>query len=134
EHYMGKELPSTHAYAILSRGKWVPGVFDPAARGRSPNDGKRLIQDYKDMGLNLYPANNEVDSGILAIQQRAAVKKIRIFRTCINLQKEWMLYARDKNGKIIKDNDHALDALRYIVNNLRRMASKADEDMSMKLN
>lgn len=134
EHYMGKEVPSIHAYAIMSRGKWIPGAFDPAARGRSPNDGKRLIQDYKDMGLNLYPAVNEVDSGILAIQQRCAVKKLRIFRTCINLQKEYMLYRRDKNGKIIKENDHALDALRYVVNNMKRMASKADEDSAVKLN
>lgn len=133
EHYLARELPSTHAYAILSRGKWIPGVFDPAARGRSPNDGKRLIQDYKDMGLVLFPAINEVDSGILAIQQRAAVRKLRVFKTCINLQKEWMLYSRDKNGKVIKENDHALDALRYIVNNLRRMSSKSEGDRAGKL-
>ncbi len=133
EHYMGMELPSTHAFAIMSRGKGIPGVFDPAARGRSPNDGKRLIQDYKDMGLTLFPAINEVDSGILAIQQRAAVKKLRIFKTCINVQKEWMLYSRDKNGKIIKENDHALDALRYIINNLRRMASRTEGDRGMNL-
>lgn len=133
EHYLAKELPSTHAYSIISRGKWIPGAFDPAARGRSPNDGRRLIQDYRDMGLNLYPAINEVDSGILAIQQRCAVKKLRIFSTCNNLLKEYMLYRRDKHGKIVKENDHALDALRYVVNNLKRMASKSDEDASVKL-
>src|SRR5690606_33064449 len=40
EHYLGQEIPAVHAYAIKSRGEWIQGVFDPAARGRSPNDGR----------------------------------------------------------------------------------------------
>lgn len=126
EHYVGQEQPSFHAYAVLSRGKWIPGVIDPAARGRSQHDGKNLMQTYKELGLNLRPAINEYESGILGVSQRLAAGKLKIFKTCINTQKEYMLYRRDKNGKVIKENDHLLDTIRYIINNLNRMESKKD--------
>ena len=126
EHYRGKEEPPIHAYAIHSRGDWVHGVIDPAARGRSQVDGQRLIQNYKELGLILYPAKNEVESGILNVQQRLQVGRLRIFKTCINLQKEYMLYRRDRNGKVVKTDDHALDGLRYVVNNMERMISRKE--------
>ena len=37
-----------------------------------------------------------------------------------------MLYRADKQVKVIKENDHALDALRYVVNNLERMISRQE--------
>lgn len=126
EHYRGKEEPAVHAYAVLSRGKWIPGVIDPASRGRSQIDGRKLITAYKELGLQLWPANNEVEAGILAMSQRLASSKLRVFKTCINLQKEYMLYRRDKTGRVVKDNDHALDCVRYIINNMNRMSSKSE--------
>lgn len=109
EHYMGKELPAVHGYAIRSVGDWIPGVIDPAAHGRSATDGRKLIYIYKDMGLNLREANNEVESGVTGLGQRFATGRAKIFKTCINIQKEYQLYRRNKDGKIIKENDHAMD-------------------------
>lgn len=126
EHYLGKAEPSIHAHAIQGRGDWVHGAIDPAARGRGQTDGQQLIRMYKDLGLILYPAKNDVESGISAIGQRLASNRLKVFKTCINLMKEYMLYRRDKNGRVIKENDHALDALRYIINNMNRMISKAE--------
>lgn len=130
EHYKGKELPAVHGYAILSRGKWIPGVIDPAAHGRSPNDGQKIIRTYKDMGLILYDAKNEVESGVLNLGQRFAVGKAKVFTTLVNFQKEYMLYRRDKNGKIIKENDHLMDTARYIVNNMVRMSNAGDQKLN----
>lgn len=127
EHYMGKELPAIHGYSIRSRGSWIPGVIDPAAHGRSPTDGKKLIVIYKDMDLNLREAKNEVEAGLVTLAQRFEIGKAKIFKTCINIQKEYQLYRRDRNGKVIKENDHAMDCCRYIVNNLKYMASKQEE-------
>lgn len=126
EHYLGKEPAPIHAYSIASRGRWVHGVIDPASRGRSQVDGTQLLQVYKDHGLLLWPAKNEVESGILNVSQRLVSKRLKIFTTLVNLQKEYLLYRRDKNGKIIKENDHALDCVRYIANNMQRMISKAE--------
>lgn len=126
EHYVAKEMPPVHAYSIRARGDWVHGVIDPAARGRSQVDGTQLIQTYKDLGLLLWPAKNEVESGILNVTQRLMSKRIRVFKTLVNFQKEYLLYRRDKNGKVIKENDHLMDTMRYIVNNMERMISKVE--------
>jgi hypothetical protein len=131
EHYLGKEIPAVHGYAIKSRGEWIHGVIDPAARGRGQRDGERLIDDYKELGLVLFKAVNEVESGLQNTLQRLVSRRIKVFKTCINFQKEYLLYRRDKNGKVIKEDDHLMDCLRYIVNNLKRMISKSEvKDMS----
>ena len=57
EYYRGQAEPSVHADAIRAHGDWVPGVIDPAARGRSQKDGSQLLQDYLDLGLMLTPAD-----------------------------------------------------------------------------
>lgn len=129
EHYRGQEEPPMHAYAIRSRGEWITGVIDPASRGRSQTDGRQLRQMYRDLGLELFDAKNDVEAGISLMSTRLAAGKLKVFSTLVNLQREYMLYRRDKNGKVMKENDHALDAARYIVLNLQRMSSKGDFDM-----
>lgn len=131
EHYMGKAMPIVHGHAILSRGEWITGVIDPAARGRSPTDGQQLMHTYREFGLDLRPAKNEVESGITNLQQRFGARKARVFKTLVNFQKEYLLYARDKNGQVVKKDDHLMDCARYIINNMQRMASKV-EQTSMK--
>lgn len=124
EHYLGQAIPAVHAYAIKSRGEWIRGVIDPASRGRSQSDGTRLKQDYKELGLELFLAKNEVESGILNVSQRLVAGKLKMFSTLLNTQKEYLLYRRDKNGRVIKEDDHLLDCIRYIINNLNRMMNK----------
>lgn len=123
EHYLGKELPAVHAYTIRSKGEWMHGVIDPAAHGRGPTDGIKIIRSYKELGLQLWDAKNEVESGVMNLGQRFATNRAKVFTTLVNFQKEYLLYRRDKNGKIVKENDHLMDAARYIVNNMNRMSS-----------
>jgi phage terminase large subunit-like protein len=123
EHYMGEAPPAIHAQAIKNRGEWIYGVIDPASRGRSQIDGQSLITVYKQMGLKLFPANNEVEGGINNVWNMLSVGKIKVFKTLINFQKEYMLYRRDEKGKIIKHDDHLMDAWRYAINNIKRARS-----------
>lgn len=115
-----------HAFAIKSRGDWIRGVIDPASEGRSQTDGTKLMTIYKQLGLRLLPAKNERESGILLMNQRLSSGKLKIFRNMVNFQREYILYTRKLNGKIDDENDHALDAARYVVNNLNRMASRSE--------
>lgn len=124
DEYYGKEAPpAIHAAAIRNRGTWIPGVIDPASRGRSQHDGTQLIRAYKDFGLQLYPANNEVDAGIQAGWQRMTTGNLKVFNTLPNWSKEFVLYRRDLRGRIVKENDHLMDAMRYLFNNMRRAKS-----------
>lgn len=115
EHYRGQAEPSVHANSIQSRGDWIPGVIDPAARGRTQDDGKQLLQMYRDLGLELTEADNGVEAGIYSVFERLSAGKIKVFRTLQNFMSEYRLYRRDDKGKIVKVNDHLMDDLRYLV-------------------
>lgn len=115
EHYRGQAEPSIHADAVKARGAWIPGVMDPAARGRSQVDGRQLLQDYKDLGLDIDVAFNGVESGIYEVWQRMSSGRLKVFKSCQNWVYEYRLYRRDENGRIVKSNDHAMDDTRYFV-------------------
>lgn len=133
EHYVGQQEPEMHAAAIRGRGAWITGVIDPASRGRSQVDGQQLMHIYKnDLGLKLFPAKNEVESGITHVWQLLSTGKLKIFSHLSNFAKEYMIYRRDTNGKIIKEKDHLMDCVRYIVNNLKRMDVKRTNQSGVK--
>ena len=115
EHYRGQAEPSIHAEAIKARGIWIPGVIDPASRGRTQSDGIQLVQMYKDLGLDLEFANNAVEAGIYELWQRLSTGRFKVFKSCQNWFAEYRLYRRDDKGRIVKTNDHAMDESRYFV-------------------
>lgn len=113
EYYRGNAEPPIHAEAVKSRGTWIPGVIDPAARGRSQKDGEQLFNIYTGLGLNLTAANNAVEAGIYKVWSRKSTGKLKIFRTLQNYLTEHRIYRRDEKGKIVKSNDHVMDCERY---------------------
>ncbi len=115
EHYRGQAEPSIHAEAIKSRGTWLKGVCDPAARGRSQADGQQLLQTYIDLGLDLDVAFNGVESGIYEMWQRLSTGRYKVFASCTNWISEYRIYRRDEKGRVVKGNDHAQDDARYYV-------------------
>lgn len=115
EHYVGQAEPPIHAAAIRARGEWIPGVIDPAARGRAQGDGEKLIDGYRNLGLTLSPAQNAVEAGIYDVWTRMSTGRLKVFRTLQNWLREFRLYRRDEKGHIVKENDHALDATRYLI-------------------
>lgn len=115
EYKKGEAEPAIHASAIKARGEWVPGVIDPAARGRSQHDGTKLYEKYIKEGLKIAPADNAVEAGIYEVWQRLSTGRIKIFNTCTSLISEMRLYRRDEKGKIVKKDDHNCDCLRYLI-------------------
>jgi hypothetical protein len=115
EHYRGQAEPSIHSAAIKARGDWIPGVVDPAARGRSQHDGQKLIATYRENGLTLHPAKNSVEAGIYAVWERLSTGHLKVFRTLQNWRDEQRYYRRDEKGAIVKERDHLMDATRYLV-------------------
>jgi phage terminase large subunit-like protein len=113
EYYRGQAEPSVHAHAVKARGDWIPGMIDPNARGRSQVDGQALLELYHELGLDVYKANNVVDTGVYTCFQRISSGRTKVFKTLSNFRQEFSLYQYDKNGKIYKKNDHLMDAWRY---------------------
>ena len=125
EHYRGEGEPPVHVAAINSRGAWIKGVIDPASNGRSQHDGQALIDRYRQMGLDIEPADNSVEAGLFVAFNRMVTGRLKIFKSLSNLRDEFRIYRRDEKGKIVKANDHALDAMRYLVmSGIERMTTK----------
>lgn len=115
EYKRGQAEPSAHAAAIKLRGDWISGVIDPASAGAGQKDGIRLIDVYKQLGLELFKADNQVEAGLLDVYRRLAEGRMKIFRSCQKWLSEFRLYRRDEKGRVVKDNDHLMDATRYLV-------------------
>lgn len=112
EYRKGHEEPAVHAEAIKARGD-LPGVIDPASRGRSQADGQQLIQKFRDRGLDIHPALNAVEAGLFAVWERMTEGRYKVFRTCVGWLAEFRTYQRDEKGRVIKRNDHHMDETRY---------------------
>ena len=115
EHYRAEAQPAVHAGAIQARGKWIRGVIDPASAGASQVDGTRLIEVYRSLGLNIEPAENSVEAGILSVNDRLSTGRMKVFSNLSNWRREFRLYRRDEKGRIVKKDDHLMDTTRYLV-------------------
>ena len=113
EYVGSQEPPAVHAAAILARGKWIPGTIDPASAGSNQVDGQKLLDIYRNLGLILHPAVNAVGSGIQTVWDLLVTQKLKVMPNCENWLREYRKYHRDEKGKIVKHNDHLMDATRY---------------------
>jgi hypothetical protein len=118
EYYQGKQEPIIHSAGIKSMLPWPDcfGALDPAAAGSNQKDGTKLKDAYIDQGLNLVKANNSVESGIHNVLIAMQEGRLKIFNTLTYLLTELRVYRRDENGKIVKERDHLMDCLRYLLN------------------
>lgn len=115
EHYRAQAEPVVNAAAIKERGDWIRGAVDPAARGRGQKDGEQLLAIYQEMGLHLEPAQNAVESGLAAVWELLSAGRVKVFASLGNWRAEFRLYRRDERGHVVKENDHLMDATRYLV-------------------
>lgn len=116
EYKAGEALPQIHADAIKARGKWIPGLIDPAANNRGQRDGERLMVDYQGQELDLTPANNAVEAGLVGCWKELSAGRIKIFKHLLRFKEEYRVYRRDEKGKVVKKNDHLMDCMRYLYN------------------
>lgn len=113
EYYQAEQVASVHAAAIRARGDWIPGVIDPAARGRSQKDGETLLAAYINNGLKVTPSNNAVVAGLDLVWELLATGRLKVMAHLHNFLAEYRLYRRDEKGNIVKKHDHLMDCMRY---------------------
>lgn len=124
EHYGGRMDAAENARHVKAKGEWIRGVIDPAARGRSQTDGEQLLQNYRDQGLDVEPADNSVEAGLDLVWMRMVSGRLKVFKHLVHWLSEFRKYRRDAQGRVVKSNDHLMDATRYLVTSGReRMLS-----------
>lgn len=105
--------PAIHAAAVKARGDWIPGVGDVA--GIVNSDGEQFIDIYRKLGLNIVLADKGVESGVQEVWELLSAGKLKVFASCGQWFEEFRLYRRDEKGRIVKANDHLMDATRYLI-------------------
>ena len=120
EFYQRRRLQSevvAEAKRLMTEYRVSEFVTDPSAAG--------LIADLRKAGIPTVPANNAVMAGIQAVKARLpaagdASPRLTIDHSCVNLLSEFEGYVWRGGKDGLKDepekiNDHAMDALRYVV-------------------
>lgn len=129
EHYEAGKTVSYHANQIKKRQFYniKRHLIDPSCSAKTLQHGQELrsiIDEYKDNGLSFSPADNTVLSGINRVNEAFKADKLFIFKTCYSTIREiqgykWkrLKYTDSKNQpeEPLKKDDHACDALRYMV-------------------
>lgn len=114
---------------LIKNGKeGMPVVYedifiDPSAKGF-------ILQLHEEGIKRIKKANNEVNRGIELISSMLDNDSIRVLSKCKSTINEFSTYRWDPKyqekgvDKPIKQNDHAMDSLRYIINNKRQVMQK----------
>lgn len=109
EWYKSKMLLSVHAECMRD----IRFVGDPS--------GKREIEELLDLGVRISSGDNDVGVGLQKVNERIRSQRLRIFKTCKNLIDEFEMYHWEEGkDKPHKENDHCLDALRYLIMEVER--------------
>lgn len=129
EMYVKQKQPYEYARQIKDRGDWIEGVIDSASNNSNQHDGTKIFDLLVGEGLKLTFPDKAVEAGIYKVWEALTNGKIKVFKSCKNLQDEYKLYRRDEKGRVVKEKDHIMDALRYLVmSGTDRAKSKQDID------
>lgn len=99
-------------------------IIDPSAAS--------MIAALRKRGFKVKKANNDVMDGIRRTAVFLKSGKLLINRKCKDSIKEFGLYRWDEKStvdKVIKDNDHAMDEIRYFCNTVLRFKFKENKEM-----
>ena len=121
-HKQSAAQPAIHIEAIKARGAWVPGVGDCAALIMTEHDTAQLIAIYQAAGLDIELPDKAVEAGIQETWELMSAGLFKVFASCRAWFEEYRLYRRDDKGRIVKQNDHLMDATRYFVRSGRARA------------
>jgi phage terminase large subunit-like protein len=145
EHYEAGKVVSYHASAVLQKEgthRRPPDyrVGDPSIKARNPITGTSIHLEYIEHGVPIVLGDNTVNAGINRVSRlirgplvtddkgnQVNIPKLYVTRNCVNLIHElyryrwgtWstkkMNYEKNKKEDPHKKDDHAVDALRYLV-------------------
>ena len=112
-YFASERVPAEHAVEIQRRGAWIPAVCDPAGQAIGQKDGVSLVEMYAAAGLRFELADNGVEAGLMGVLERMRLGKLKVFGDLDGWWREFRLYHRDAKGRVVKRDDHMMDATRY---------------------
>ena len=101
--------------ATISYGRLVfgcTGLLDCHSQNRLAEP-----EPHRELGLELSPAVNAVEAGITEVWNLLVSGRLKVMESLVNCLREFRKYHRDDkgSGKVVKRDDHLMDATRYLV-------------------
>lgn len=124
DYSVAEQTVEQHAQAIKKTNAELGfencALIDSAALQKTLGSAESVVEQFERCGIRVdTKVNKEVFGGIMRMKSlfcnANGVRKLFVFRTCVNLIKELRTYWWGRNEKPIKKNDHCIDALRYFV-------------------
>lgn len=110
-----------HLAAMKAKGDWIPFFMDAAALIVTEHDAEQLVNLYRRGGLNVELPNKAVETGIQQVWELISAGRFKVQAHCVDWLKEFRMYQRDQHGRIVKRDDHLMDATRYgVISGLAR--------------
>ena len=139
EHYEAGHDVDYHARmckAYRNEGKYETYVIDPSTGAGKKDDPETIGNRYRQLGIPVINANNDVQGGIDKVTEYIKNNKIFITRSCENLKREMTNYQWEQPSasridlnqpeKPLKKDAHAVDSLRYMVGEIVKSSKKPD--------
>lgn len=126
EALLQSKVPKDYAASIRQTAQeWgipldrIQFVIDPSARNRSLVDAQNVQSVLAAEGIYCSSGFNAVEAGIQQVRNRLATEGLYVSRKCVGLFDEADDYRTDARDDgefhVVKENDHRLDALRYLL-------------------
>lgn len=124
--------PVIHAAAIKARGDWIPVSWPHDGLQHDKGSGIQLAEQYRDLGVNMLheraqfeeldddteSSRSSVEAGLALMLDMMLTGRLKIAAHLTDLFDELRLYHR-KNGKVVKEYDDIISAVRYAIMMLR---------------
>jgi phage terminase large subunit len=139
EHYKNNLPVPEHAKQMRTMVQKVPYgklrtlVGDPAGARKNINDMRSIFDHYAEYGLWFKNGDNRIDAGIAKVQAYFSLGRLKIFSSCANTIREGLNYKykpeeldakKNPDNKPIDKDNHAMDSLRYLIQELPDDPSK----------
>lgn len=125
--------PAYHATTIRAWGSWIPVAWPHDGLQHDRQSGDKLADLYKQHSLNMLPerathvdGSNSVEAGLMDMLERMQTGRFRVFSTVGDWFEEARMYHR-KEGKLVKERDDLISAVRYGVMMLRFAETEPNE-------
>lgn len=126
------EIPAVHAAMIRGKGAAVPLIYPHDGDNTEKGSGNTLADLYREAGLNVVgrftnpDGTNFVEPGIMELLERMRTGRFKVFADIKDFFDEFRRYHR-KKGKIVKEHDDLLDAVRYAALSVQRFGVSKGE-------
>jgi phage terminase large subunit-like protein len=114
-----EETAVVHAAAIKARGDWIPVAWPADGLQTEKGGGETLAAQYRKLGLRMLGSQarfedggHSVEAGVHEMLQRMQTGRLRVAAHLGDFFEEFRLYHR-KEGRIVKEHDDLLCAIRY---------------------